>query len=77
MRSLEVPGDPRGVPGGSQGRPQCVPGAWLGLPGASLRLPGACPGDPWDPKGLWGRPRHLRDPFHKDDSVIQFHNIIL
>ena len=59
-----------GVLGWSQGRPRAVPGACPGFPGASPGVPGPCPGDPLDPRGLWRRPTHPRDPFHKDDSVI-------
>ena len=64
--SLGLPGACLGVPGAS---PR-VPGVCPGVPGACLGVPGACPGDFRDPRGLRGRPRHPRDHFRKDDSVL-------
>ena len=58
----DIPGVPGACPG--------VPGACPGVPGASPGVSGACSGDPRGPRGLRGRPRHPRDPFHEDDSVI-------
>ena len=85
---LEVSGDPRGVSGGSQGRPRGAQGRarashgrpWgpRGVPGRTRGVPGVsdeCPVDPRGPRGLWGRPGHPQDLFHKDDSVILFRNI--
>ena len=54
---------------GPEGSPG-VPGACPGVPGASPGVAGVCPGDPRESRGLWGRPGHPLDPFHKDDSVI-------
>ena len=65
----DVPGRPGGVPGRPRGVPvgsRRVPSGPRGV----LGVPGACPGDPWHPRGLRGRPRHPRDSFHKDGSVI-------
>ena len=59
-------GRPRGVSGRSRGGPRNVPGSPRGVPG----VPTGVPRGSWDPRGLRGRPRHPRDPFHKDDSMI-------
>ena len=77
------PGGLRGVPGESQerargshgrpGGPRDVPRGPRGVPRRPRGVPGVARGVPrdlWDPKGLWGRPRHPRDPLRKDDSVI-------
>ena len=74
----DVPGGSQGASPGSHGRARGsrgVPWGPRGVPGASPKVPGACSGDLRDPRGLRRRPRHPRDPFHKDYAVI-YHSVI-
>ena len=72
---------PRFGPKGGPTRAQWGP---IRAQAASPRGPGSAPGvsqgraqrGPGGPRGLWGLPGDPRGPFHKDNSVIQFHDII-